>query len=175
MPSPARPLIISLRVCRSVEPLCALALARAQDDAISINDLSSVARPTDPRSPSTAFLPAPTVSLSEGLTCIPAPTTYTSPRSPSKSNNKVKIADGVVAALAAPRAPPRRLLHLPHDAEHSSGAAPNTPAKFALAGLSKHHTGTGMGQVYADQPPHQTAIVVHDYWQDIKAPASELA
>ncbi|KAJ7848099.1 hypothetical protein B0H13DRAFT_2362082 [Mycena leptocephala] len=166
-----------LRVCRSVEPLCALALARAQDDAISINDLSC--RPsTDRRSPSTAFLPAPPSRYPRDWLASPHPPHIT--LRDRRANPTTKVKSQAASSLPSP------LLALPLAAfficqppktpqRTGATALAMAPDDFALAGVGKHHTGTGMGQVYADQPPHQPAVVVHDYWQDIKAPASELA
>ncbi|KAJ7852559.1 hypothetical protein B0H13DRAFT_2359461 [Mycena leptocephala] len=133
--------------------LSALALACAQDDVISIG---SVVRPTDPVLSTNLSLPRRS-RLSELA---------------SKSNDNGKIAGGVVATLATPRAPTHRLLHpLALQKFYDALAQPRQRwllDVFAPAGVGKHHMGMGMGQVYACQP-----LVGYDYWQDIKVPVAE--
>ncbi|KAJ7831249.1 hypothetical protein B0H13DRAFT_2113495 [Mycena leptocephala] len=139
-------------------------------DAVSVNGLSSVPRPTDP-------------ALSvNGLSFGPA-----------ASNNKGKIAGGVVAGLAVLLALLLTAAFLIRRRSNSKasttqwrnrvggwrwqrdaeGAAPPNPpgaaAKFAPSGVGKREPGA-MGQVH--KPLISQPLVGYDYWQDIKAPVA---
>ncbi|KAJ7828719.1 hypothetical protein B0H13DRAFT_2289912 [Mycena leptocephala] len=148
-----------------------IGLPHAQDGAIFFNGLSSFACPTDS-------------ALSGNLRPFVGPPPPDSP---------------VIAILGLDLHPRTHRVHLPeltehiqqqgqnhscvgngpwtwqHDPKDSSGVAPNTPVKFATAGVGKCHAGTGMGQVYADQPLISQPLVEHNYWQEIKARVPEPA
>ncbi|KAJ7880407.1 hypothetical protein B0H13DRAFT_2050439, partial [Mycena leptocephala] len=153
------------------------------DPALSVNGLSfgPAAVPT---------LPLP---LSWGMTHIPVPTSAVATSSGSKSNNKGKIAGGVVAGLAVLLALLLTAAFLIRRRSNSKasttqwrnrvggwtwqrdaeGAAPpNSPgaaAKFAPSGVGKREPGA-MGQVH--KPLISQPLVGYDYWQDIKAPVA---
>ncbi|KAJ7683503.1 hypothetical protein B0H14DRAFT_3059275 [Mycena olivaceomarginata] len=173
-----------MRLCASLlVGLAAALLARAQADAVSVNGLSSVSRPTDPALSvnGLSFVPVPTLplSLSWGLTYIPVPTgssSSSSSASESTKSNKGKIAGGVVAGLAVLLA---LLLTTAFLIRRRSKASTThwrnrvggwTWQRDAEGAAPPHSPGAGAAKSH--KPLISQPLVGYDYWQDIKAPVA---
>ncbi|KAJ7910844.1 hypothetical protein B0H13DRAFT_2272266 [Mycena leptocephala] len=158
-------------------------LAHAQADAVSVNGLSSVARPTDP-----ALSPPALLILGSDVHPRPHRRHRLFEWERGHQVNKGKIAGGVIAALAVllalllttafliRRRSKNSTTHWRNRVggwtwQHDTEGSPNSPgagaAKFAPSGVGKRE---GMGQV--PKPLISQPLVGYDYWQDIKAPVT---